>query len=341
MWAQRFDESSGSVSGEKLAVSDDVGQFSLSATGTLVFRRAASEQSTLTWVDRSGKPVSQAGLPGDYWDVSLSPDERYAAVLNHRSHEGRFWVELIDFARNQQSPFSDPAGRTEGMVWSRDSASLYFTSWAEKGSQILVRRVDSASPAQPLISSSERYDVRSLAPDGRTLAADHYWMGARGGLAFLRDGQPPWRVFEFPPASFSRCQFSPDGKWVLYQSDESGLSEIYASDFPGLSIRRRISASGGTEPRWGRDGKEVFYVAPGRPLMSAAIEDPVHLVFASPKPLFRLPGQVTPGAGFSYDVAQDGMKFLVLNTTPPVNTRDLSVVFNWPQLMGGDAQHKP
>ena len=74
----------------ELAISDDVGQFGLSATGTLVFRRATSEQSALTWVDRGGKPIGPAGQPGDYWDVSLSPGERYAAVLNHRSREGFF-----------------------------------------------------------------------------------------------------------------------------------------------------------------------------------------------------------------------------------------------------------
>ena len=339
LWAQRFDEASGSVGGEKLAISDDVGQFSVSATGTLVFRQAAVEQSTLSWVDRTGKPTGQAGQPGDYWDVSLSPDERYAAVINHRSREGRFWVDMIDLGRNLQSPFSDPAGRVSGLVWSRDSGSLYFTAWGEKQNQVLVRRVDSAAPPQAVIASPERYDVRSLAPDDKTLAGDH-WIGTEErGLGFALGGQLPWKMFEFPAASFKRCQFSPDGKWLLYESNESGAFEIYLSDFPGLSIRRRLSVSGGNEPRWGRDGKEIFYVAPGSLLMSAAVEDPVQMAFASPKALFRLPGQAQPAGGFSYDVSREARRFLVLNTTPPVNARNLSVVFNWPQLMGGDAQH--
>jgi hypothetical protein len=338
LWAQRFDETSDSLTGEKLAISEDVGQFSLSDTGTLVFRRASSEQSTLTWVDRAGKSGGQAGQSGDYWDISLSPDEHYAAVLNHRSREGRFWIDMIDLARNLQSPFSDPTGRASGLVWSRDSGSLYFTSFGDKQSQVMMRQVDSAAPAKPLITSPGRYDVRSLAPDGRTFASDH-WIGTtERGLGFAQGGQLPWRAFEFPPAALKRCQFSPDGKWLLYQSNESGIYEIYISDFPGLSIRRRLSVSGGVEPRWGRDGKEIFYVAPGSLLMSAAIENPVHIVFARPETLFRLPGQIQPGGGFSYDVSRDAHRFLVLNTTPPANSRDLSVVFNWPQLMGGDAR---
>ncbi|MGA3242457.1 MAG: protein kinase [Bryobacteraceae bacterium] len=339
LWEQGFNETDGSLGGEKLAVSDDVGQFSLSATGTLVFRRATSEQSTLTWVNRGGKAAGQIGQPGDYWDIALSPDERHAAVLNHRAREGRSWVEMIDLTRNLQNPFSDPTGRASGLVWSHDSASLYFTSWAEKGSQVLVRRIDSASPAQPVISLPERYDVRSLSSDGRALAADHWLSTNRSGLGLMEEGQQPLKSFESPTASLSRCQFSPDGRWLLYQSYENGVFEIYVSDFPGLSIRRRISASGGTEPRWGRAAEEILYVAPGGLLTSAAIKDPVHLVLASPKTLFRLSGQVAANGGFSYDVARGGGRFLVLNTLPPANARDLSVVVNWPQLMGAEAQH--
>ncbi len=334
LWSQRFDAASGSLAGEKLAISDDVGQYSLSATGALVFRRATSEQSTLLWFDQTGKSLGQVGQPGDYWDIALSPDNHYAAALNHRSREGRFWVDMIDLARNLQSPFSDPTARASGLVWSLDSASLYFTLFTEKLSQILVRRVDSTAPPQAVNASPERYDVRSLNPDG-TFAADH-WIGTtERGLGFATDGHLPWRVFEYPRAAFKRVQFSPDGKWLLYQSNESGAWEIYISDFPGLAIRRRVSISGGAEPRWSHDGKQIFYVAPGRVLTAAPVEDSVRMVFGSPKALFRLPGQLEPGGGFSYDFTRDTQRFLVLNTTPPVNARDLSVIFNWPQLRAG------
>ncbi len=341
LWAQQFDVSAGLLQGQKTAISDDVGQFSLSATGTLVFRRATSEQRTLKWMDREGKSAGQAGQPGDYWDVSLSPDERFAAVLSHRSIEGRFWVEMIDLARNLQNPFSDPTVRASGMVWSHDSASLYFSLQKDKGSQILVRRTESTSAAQPFLSSPERYDVTSLTPDGKTLAADH-WIGVgitRGGIAFLQDGQLPWKLFGSQSARFSHGQFFPNGKWLLYQYEEGGVTDIYLSDFPGLNVRRRISVLGGAEPRWRRDGKEVFYVATEGSLMSALVEDQVHLTFAKPSALFHFPGRVNPGGLFSYDVARDGKKFLVVNTTKSTNAHDLSVVFNWPQLMSAEAPH--
>jgi Tol biopolymer transport system component len=333
LWAQRFDAASGSLAGEKLAISDDVGQYSLSATATLVFRHATSEQSTLVWLDRAGKSLGQVGQPGEYWDVALSPDEHYAATLNHRSREGRFWVDMIDLSRNLQSAFSDSAGRASGLVWSRDSGSLYFTLYSGKQSQIVVRRVNAAAPPQIVNASPERYDVRSLNPDG-TFAADH-WIGtAEHGLGFAVDGRLPWRVFEYAPAAFKRVQFSPDGKWLLYQSNESGAWEIYLSDYPGLTLRRRVSVAGGMEPRWGRDGKEIFYVVPGRVLTTMPIHDQARMIFGDPRALFRLPAQLQPGGGFSYDATRDTQRFLVLNTTPPANARDLSVIFNWPQLMG-------
>ena len=93
-----------------------------------------------------------------------------------------------------------------------------------------------------------------------------------------------------------------------------------------------FSRSGGTEPRWGGDSKEIFYIAPNGKLTSLAVEDPVHLVIGETRELFKLPGQVATGAGFFYAVGEGGVRFLVLNKLP-ADARDLSVIFNWPQLI--------
>jgi hypothetical protein len=335
LWAQRFDERAGLLAGEKFAVANDADQFSASATGTLIFRRT-NAQGRLTWMDRAGKALGTAGVPGDYWDISLAPDERKAAVLNHRSDNGTFWVELIDLTRNLQSPFSDRTGRASGLVWSRDSQSLYFTDWGDKQSQIRVRRVDSADSGQSVMTSPARYDIHSLTPDGRTLVADH-WVGTvSSGLGFAELGKLPWKVFESPSTTLQKGQFSPDGKWLLYQSNESGTSEIYLSDFPGLNIRRRLSASGGSEPRWGRNGKEIFFIAPGGLLNAVPIADPVNMTFGPPKVLLRIPVHILPWGGFSYDVTRNADRFIVLSETPRPNTGDLAVILNWAKLLPGE-----
>jgi Tol biopolymer transport system component len=332
VWAQRLDETTGLLAAEKYAIADDIGDYSLSDTGTLVFRRAISGQSTIRWVDRTGNPTTALGRPGDYWDVSLSPDEHYAAVINHASREGRFWVDLIDLARNVESPFSDLEGRASGLVWARDSHSLYFTSWGEKQSQILSRRVDSTEPAHAVITSRERYDVKSVGPDG-TFVADHRVGTAARGIGFAQGGHLPWRPFAAPDVMLQRGQFSPDGKWLLYQSNESGAFEVYVSDFPGLNLRRRVSVSGGSQSRWARDGREIFYVTPDNLLMSLTVLDPVHMVFSRPRPVFKLSAQILPWGGFSYDVARDSKRFLLINTVPSTSLNALEVVLNWPQLM--------
>ena len=335
LWAQPFDVKTGRLNPGKFAISEAVDEYSLSATGTLVFRRPASGQSALTWVDRTGKVVAPVGRPGDYWDISLSPDEHYAAVVNHTSREGRFWVDLIDLSRNIQSSFSDPRGRASGLVWSRDSERLYFTSWGEKQSQVLERRVEAAGPAHFVFTSPERYDVRALAADG-TFAADH-WVGtAARGLGFATGGHLPRRQFAAPQTTIQKGQFSPDGKWLLYQSDESGAFEIYVSDFPGLKIRRRVSVAGGSQSRWARDGKQIFYVAPGNLLTSVAVEDPVHFVLGRPQTMFKLSAQIPQWGGLTYDIAHDSERFLLID---PIPSTTLGVVLNWPQLMRADREH--
>jgi Tol biopolymer transport system component len=338
LWAQRLDQASGSLLGEKLAVSDDVGQFSLSRTGTLVFRRAASERSTLKWVDPAGKIQAQLGQPGDYWDVSLSPDERHAAVLNHRSADGRFWVETIDLASNVQTALSDPAGRSAGLVWAHDSASVYFGMWGDSQNRTLVRHLDSAEPPQVAWLTPDRYDIRSSTPDGKILVADRWSGNTRRGLVFSPPGPSPWRVFEEPSVIFEKAQFSPDGRWVAYEAIEGRVAEIYISDFPRLSSRKRISPAGGAQPRWSRDGKQLFYLSANGFLMSAKLVDSSSPAFSSPEALFRDPAQVADVGGFSYDVSRDGKRFLLTNRTPPVEARDLSIVFNWPQLIGEKGQ---
>jgi len=335
LWAQRFDAASGSLDGERVAISDDVGQFSLSSTGTLVFHRIGSQRSTLVWFDRSGRLAGSVGKPGDYWDLQLSPDEQYAAALNHSSSNGNFWVEIIDLSRNLQSPFSDRSVRSFGPVWSRDSKQLYFTSVGEGANQILVKPVDGAGSARQVATSPALYYLRDLSPDGNTFLADRQSNPSQSGLASIVSGEFQWRSFGQSTAGALKGQFSPDGRWVAYQSNESGASEIYISDFPGIRHKFRISTAGGTEPRWRHDGKELFYMAPGGTVMVVSMENSPNLSGARPVALFKFMPK-GGDAGFLYAASQDGKRFLVVNWVVDAGSRGLSIVFNWPQLLRRD-----
>jgi Tol biopolymer transport system component len=126
-------------------------------------------------------------------------------------------------------------------------------------------------------------------------------------------------------------QFSPDGKWIAYASDESGISQVYVQAFPKQSGKVSVSTAGGTQPRWRRDGKELFYLAPDRKLMAVIVKAGATFEVDSPRPLFQTSLEVNSFRQ-SYAVSADGNRFL-LNTPVETVAQPLTVVLNWPALL--------
>jgi hypothetical protein len=123
-------------------------------------------------------------------------------------------------------------------------------------------------------------------------------------------------------------QFSPDGRWVAYRSDESGRSEVYVAPFPGPGGKWQISTAGGTLPRWRRDGTEIFYLAPDDTMMAATVDGKgatfeVHAV----KPLFET--HIAMGGRYQYAVSADGQRFLINTVPEQAASAPITVVLNW------------
>jgi Tol biopolymer transport system component len=127
------------------------------------------------------------------------------------------------------------------------------------------------------------------------------------------------------------AQFSPDGKFVVYSSAETGASEVYVSPFPSFSSKWQVSRDGGEEPRWRRDGRELFYLTPGGAMMSVDVKTATGFESRSPVTLFQThPRQpISAMDFFTYDVTADGQKFLVNTKVDTVNSAPLSVILNW------------
>jgi hypothetical protein len=126
-------------------------------------------------------------------------------------------------------------------------------------------------------------------------------------------------------------QFSPDGHWVAYSSNESGRWQVYVAPFPGPGGRYQISVGGGQQPRWRRDGKELFFLSPDRKLMSVTVKTGPAFVFSAAKPLFetRAHEPITAEEFFTYDVSADGQRFLI-NANPEENDiRPVEILLNW------------
>jgi eukaryotic-like serine/threonine-protein kinase len=137
------------------------------------------------------------------------------------------------------------------------------------------------------------------------------------------------------PSLIRNAQFSPDGKFVAYASSETGNWEVYVSPFPGFGSKWQISRGGGEEPRWRRDGKELFYVARDGRLMAADVKSGAGFEAGSPIALFQThPRQpISAMDFFSYDVTSDGQKFLVNTRVDTSNSAPLSVILNWASEM--------
>jgi eukaryotic-like serine/threonine-protein kinase len=330
LWARSFDTTRAELSGDPVAISEDVGLFTVSATGTLVSRQTSAEQTHLTWFDRGGKARDTLGPIGDYWGIQLSPDNKRVAAVYHRALSGYFAIWLIDVARNLAAPFSLEHERSMAPAWSPDSTRLYFAS-TSRHEQIFSKAADDANAERVLSSPGKVIAPLDVSSDGRyLLGALSDSAGTPGKkLMYSTVGTDEWRPLLDSASREQYGAFSPDGKWVAYQASEAGAQEIWLTDFPGGTQKYRISERGGREPRWRADGEELFYASGDDMLMAAAIGPDLGSVRSVS--LFRV-GPFPVSEGWHYAVTSDGQRFLV-QVGRPDQSRTLHVVFNWPQIV--------
>jgi serine/threonine protein kinase len=334
LMAQGFDPKRFETMGDAFPISEQVqmgrvpgmGIFSVSEQGILVYQSGPGNSgSELIWFDRTNKPIGKLGDLNPYNSLSLSPDGKSATVsVSNQAGVSNIW--LYEVARGLKTPFTFGPAQTRAQVWSPDGGTIFFTS-NRKGHFDLYRKASSGTGSEELVveSNLDKF-VTSISPDGRFLlyhtvdpkTKQDVWVLPLDG------GQKP---FAFLQGEFNEvnAHFSPDGRWVAYQSDESGRSEIYVTPFPSPSGKRQISTLGGRWPKWRR--KEVFYLTLDNKLMVSEVN--VHgdtLQIGAARPLFEIrPG----GPGNVYDVSADGQRFLVNMAVEQQITTPLTLVLNW------------
>jgi Tol biopolymer transport system component len=203
-------------------------------------------------------------------------------------------------------------------------AGIYAKSLNELGGSELVESVTMAQPD-------------SISPDGKLLAYANFTAG-KGPRVWIHQFEPENSGTKDYPllgtnANEYQAQFSPDGHWLAYTSSETGRDEIYVVPFPGLAHSIQISISGGDQPRWRRDGKEIYYVAPDGKMMAVAIQLAGNsLQAASPKALFQTRVTAITRTSHEYDVTADGQKFLI-NSRPQQARQPITLYVNWPAAL--------
>ncbi len=311
--------------------------FDISPAGDLAYAAGPSEigERTLQWVDRQGK-ASALPLPArSYLNPRLSPDGRQLAVeVEGVNHD--FFV--YDFERAVLTNMTND-GISHAPIWTPDGKDLAFRSW--KGGKMTLWRMPadrSASPARLLTSLEGWQQAVSFSPDGKNLVFDQLGAERRSAVWVLpMEGDRKPRAFAETPFPEGGGKFSPDGKWVVYCSMESGKAEIYAQPWPGPGSKIQISSDGGMDPVWRRDGKEIFY-RNGKKMMAVAVENLPVFKPGKPQALWEGDYMFGPSSGCgikgatttSYDVSSDGQRFLMIRETDQnMYATRIVVVLNW------------
>lgn len=336
--AQPFDLKRLELVGDALPIAEEVNGwrpvrsafFSASDNGILSYQAGGSGSvSRLAWLSREGKQISALGEQLPYFAPRLSTDGlRLAVVIEEPSVN----IWLYELPRGVNTRFTTGSGPDTSPVWSPDGSRIVFAS-ARKGPFDLYQKPASGSGNEELLLHSAASKIPTdWSADGRYIAFEQgdpkgntrtdIWM-----LPMFGDRKP----FPFVETQFDErgAQFSPDGRWIAYTSDESGQDEIYVAPFPGPGSKWRISTAGGEEPKWRRDGKELFFLAGDKKLMAAQVKgNGSTFEIGVVRPLFQIHGRKIGGASTVYDVSADGQRFLV-NTLAEENPSPLTLVVNW------------
>ncbi len=333
--AQRFDAATLRLSGEAVTLVERIyyfngpaqAGFSASERGVISYEKLAAH-GRVAWLDRSGREVERVGLDGIVGAARISPDGRTIAAHVWDEKFGTNDVWLYDLSRRLPVRLSLDIGDDQTPVWSADGARIFFR--ADRVGPPDIWAIPASSPGRDSVFF-RRNGVQhpdDVSPDGRFMVFTEWSRKTNGDLWLLplAEGAQP-TVLEQGPYFEAGARFSPDGRSLAYVSGEAGTLEIYVRPLGGSGERIRVSATGGRMPRWRRDGKELYYVAPSGDLMAVPIRPGARPEPGNASVLFRLEGELR-----DYDVEASGQRFLV--DLAPTERAPIGVIVNWPTLAG-------
>ena len=334
--AQPFDAKALKTTGEPIPLAEHIGtdsvglaRFSVSRGGTLVYRTGETGDRFL-WVDRSGKEGDAVGDGGDNHNPAFSPGgERLAYDLGDpRSGKSDIWVR--DLKRGVSSRFTFGKDGAFCPLWSPDARHVVYTVVND----LYEKTAEGLGDETLLVKSDETKVACDWSPDGRYIAF------------FSRGKETGWDIWVLPtfgdkkPVPFLKTRFaelqpvfSPDGRYLAYQSNESGRSEVYVQSFPGPGGKWQISTAGGVEPHWRVDGRELYYRSPDQKVMAVEVQTGSVLTAGTAQPLFQGRFDMSV-ARDRYLPTADGKRFLTVAPLGREAMTPTTVVLNWNAELG-------
>jgi len=334
--SQRVDVDKGVLVGDAINLSSPVlfdsfggAGFSVSTAGIVAYRSSESERCQLAWFDRSGKSLGSLG-PADDSNLmfpELSRDDR--KVVFGRTQDGNLDIWLTDIVTNASTRFTLGGSTNNLPLFSPDGTRIVFQS-NRNGPFDLYWKPSNGGNEEVLLKSADTKGAFSWSPGGRYLlyrdvdpkTGNDLWI-----LPMSGDRKPA--PFVNTRYDETLGQFSPDGRWIAYQTNETGRLQVFVQPFPATGAKWPISVNGGAQPRWGPDGKELFFIAPDLKMMSATVKATGSTIeIAPPTALFqtRIVNNLSQ-IKHQYTIAHDG-RFLI-NTVVDSTASPITVILNW------------
>jgi serine/threonine protein kinase len=342
---QAFDVKTLTPTGDPIPVVEHVGSnngtgaFSVSDNGILTYKTGGSdEEVVLTWVDRTGKLIETFGKPGAYRGVDVSPDGKRIAVHRHDGNGGDIWV--FESSRGPMSNLTlDPSRDNSSPVWSPDSRHIAYGT-VQNGKWRTFQKLANGNSNEEFLFESN-FNTAPMTWFEKLLVVRVVNPKTQGDESvFSFDTRKTTTLLT---GNFNElyAQISPNGKWIAYASNETGPNEIHVRPFPSGEGQYTLSVNGGMGPRWRQDGKELFFLSPGRnKMMSVTVNssassrpfEPAVELFDAGYVNFSHAG----GSYLPYAVSPDGQKFLIprpehsdFNGTGEAATTPITVILNW------------
>jgi len=329
LMAQRFDAARLEASGKPMELARNVsapgdadGKM-ISASANLLTFRSGAKMQQLAWFARGGQRVGSIPVPNVLRSPMFSPDQKQLVAMDGGP---RMWT--VDLERNA-------ATRLEGEgtypLWSPDGNRIAFES--HNHVILYLRNIAGSAQDEVLVNDSERKILNDWTPFGNYLLYTALSPATKMDLFLLpMSGDKKPVPLLRTPFNESQGRISPNGQWISYVSDESGIPEVYVQRFPSLGDKRIVSIGGGVEPMWRRDGKELFYLSPDYSVVSVSFAPGASPVIGRPKPLFRAPVNTSTSRNH-YAVTPDGQRFLINVEDQSSYLSPITVMVNWTEAL--------
>jgi Tol biopolymer transport system component/tRNA A-37 threonylcarbamoyl transferase component Bud32 len=305
-------------------------QFAVDELGTIVYERMSGGGDGLVWVDFSGHyEAVDSSWKGIFPQLSLSPDGTQIAVGRAESGENQVWVKnlITGTATRLAIDVKDP----DRPVWTPDGRGVAYLGTRDNHRSPWLQRPDGSDAPRGAISGSLSADEISFQTSGPYTVVRSEGVGTGSRKLYVVEAGKDTVPRMILPSKFDQygATLSPDGRWLALVSEESGAPQVYVRPFPNVdSARFTISVTGGTEPLWRRDGKELYFRDQRGAILAVAVTTGASFGHSPPRKLFDGGGFTAEPYHRAYDIHPDGKRFLMIKSGGN-DASELSVIFNW------------